>query len=111
TVNHPARVAERIASLDIVSHGRVEFGTGEGATETELGGFNTTQKVKKEMWEEALRETLRMMSLSPYPGYQGEYFSMPERNVIPKPLQKPHPPVWVAASRRETVMLAARMGI
>jgi alkanesulfonate monooxygenase SsuD/methylene tetrahydromethanopterin reductase-like flavin-dependent oxidoreductase (luciferase family) len=52
-----------------------------------------------------------MMQLSPYPGYQGDYFSMPERNVIPKPLQKPHPPVWVAASRRETVMLAARMGI
>ncbi|MGH2364122.1 MAG: LLM class flavin-dependent oxidoreductase [Chloroflexota bacterium] len=109
--NHPARVAERIATLDLVSNGRVEFGTGEGATETEIGGFLTKQKEKKEAWEEATRECLRMMSCTPYPGYEGKYFSMPERNVIPKPLQKPHPPVWVAASRRETVMLAARMGI
>jgi alkanesulfonate monooxygenase SsuD/methylene tetrahydromethanopterin reductase-like flavin-dependent oxidoreductase (luciferase family) len=111
TQNHPARVAERIATLDLVSNGRVEFGTGEGATTTELGGFLTEHKYKKEAWEEATRECLRMMTETPYPGYQGVYFSMPERNVIPKPLQKPHPPVWVAASRRETAMMAARLGI
>jgi alkanesulfonate monooxygenase SsuD/methylene tetrahydromethanopterin reductase-like flavin-dependent oxidoreductase (luciferase family) len=110
-INHPARVAERISSLDIVSNGRVEFGTGEGATTTELGGFNVEHKVKKEAWEEATRECLRMMTLVPYPGYDGAYFSMPERNVVPKPVQKPHPPVWVAASRRETVMVAGRMGM
>ncbi len=109
--NHPARVAERIATLDIVSNGRVEFGTGEGATETEFGGFLTKRNEKKEAWEEATRECLRMMTCVPYPGYEGVHFSMPERNVIPKPIQKPHPPVWVAASRRETVMLAARMGM
>jgi alkanesulfonate monooxygenase SsuD/methylene tetrahydromethanopterin reductase-like flavin-dependent oxidoreductase (luciferase family) len=51
------------------------------------------------------------MDTHPYPGYDGVHFSMPERNIVPKPLQRPHPPVWVAASRRETVMLAARMGI
>jgi alkanesulfonate monooxygenase SsuD/methylene tetrahydromethanopterin reductase-like flavin-dependent oxidoreductase (luciferase family) len=109
--NHPARVAERIAALDLVSRGRVEFGTGEGATTTEIGGFLTNHQEKKQAWEEATRECLRMMTLVPYPGYEGKYFSMPERNVIPKPLQKPHPPVWVAASRTETVMLAARLGI
>jgi alkanesulfonate monooxygenase SsuD/methylene tetrahydromethanopterin reductase-like flavin-dependent oxidoreductase (luciferase family) len=109
--NHPARVAERIATLDLVSNGRVEFGTGEGATTTELGGFGTEHAYKKEAWEEATRECLRMMSETPYPGYDGEYFKMPERNIIPKPLQKPHPPVWVAASRRETAMMAARLGI
>jgi alkanesulfonate monooxygenase SsuD/methylene tetrahydromethanopterin reductase-like flavin-dependent oxidoreductase (luciferase family) len=111
TTTHPARCAERIAALDLVSNGRVEFGTGEGATTTELGGFNTEHKYKKEAWEESTRECLRMMSETPYPGFEGEYFSMPERNVIPKPLQKPHPPVWVAASRRETVMLAGRLGV
>jgi alkanesulfonate monooxygenase SsuD/methylene tetrahydromethanopterin reductase-like flavin-dependent oxidoreductase (luciferase family) len=109
--NHPARVAERIATLDIISNGRVEFGTGEGATETEFGGFLTKRNEKKEAWEEATRECLRMMQCVPYPGYEGVHFSMPERNVIPKPIQKPHPPVWVAASRRETVMLAARLGM
>jgi len=109
--NHPARVAERIATLDLISDGRVEFGTGEGATSTELGGFLTDPRNKKDAWEESTRECLRMMCETPYPGYEGEHFSMPERNVIPRPLQKPHPPVWVAASRRETVMLAARLGM
>jgi alkanesulfonate monooxygenase SsuD/methylene tetrahydromethanopterin reductase-like flavin-dependent oxidoreductase (luciferase family) len=109
--NHPARVAERIATLDLVSDGRVEFGTGEGATTTELAGFGTEHSQKKEAWEEATRECLRMMSETPYPGYEGTYFSMPERNLIPKPLQKPHPPVWVAAARRETAMIAARLGM
>jgi alkanesulfonate monooxygenase SsuD/methylene tetrahydromethanopterin reductase-like flavin-dependent oxidoreductase (luciferase family) len=109
--NHPARVAERIATLDLVSNGRVEFGTGEGATITETSAFGTRREEKKEAWEEATRECLRMMALTPYPGYEGIHFSMPERNVIPKPVQKPHPPVWVAASRLETVMVGARLGI
>jgi alkanesulfonate monooxygenase SsuD/methylene tetrahydromethanopterin reductase-like flavin-dependent oxidoreductase (luciferase family) len=109
--NHPARVAERIATLDLVSNGRVEFGTGEGATETEIGGFGTRREDKKAAWEEATRECLRMMTMTPYPGYEGEHFSMPERNIVPKPLQKPHPPVWVAASRLETVMVGARLGM
>jgi alkanesulfonate monooxygenase SsuD/methylene tetrahydromethanopterin reductase-like flavin-dependent oxidoreductase (luciferase family) len=109
--NHPARVAERIATLDLVSNGRVEFGTGEGATITEIEGFGTKREDKKAAWEEATRECLRMMTMTPYPGYDGEFFSMPERNIVPKPLQKPHPPVWVAASRLETVMVGARLGM
>jgi alkanesulfonate monooxygenase SsuD/methylene tetrahydromethanopterin reductase-like flavin-dependent oxidoreductase (luciferase family) len=63
------------------------------------------------MWEEATRQCVRMMTETPYPGYEGAYFGMPERNVIPKPLQKPHPPLWVASSRRETTMVAARLGM
>ncbi len=109
--NHPARVAERIATLDLVSNGRVEFGTGEGATTTEIEGFGTRREDKKAAWEEATRECLRMMTTTPYPGFEGDYFSMPERNIVPKPLQKPHPPVWVAASRLETVMVGARLGM
>ena len=109
--NHPARVAERIATLDIVSDGRVEFGTGEGATDIELGGFGTPRNDKKAMWEEATRECLRMMSTTPYPGFEGRFFNMPARNIVPKPIQKPHPPVWVAASRRATVQVAGRLGI
>jgi alkanesulfonate monooxygenase SsuD/methylene tetrahydromethanopterin reductase-like flavin-dependent oxidoreductase (luciferase family) len=74
-------------------------------------GFGTAHTEKRSAWEEATRECLRMMTCVPYPGYVGAHFSMPERNVIPKPLQKPHPPVWVAASRRETSMVAARLGM
>jgi alkanesulfonate monooxygenase SsuD/methylene tetrahydromethanopterin reductase-like flavin-dependent oxidoreductase (luciferase family) len=109
--NHPARVAERISSLDILSNGRVEFGSGESASAQELGGFGVERGLKKAMWEESLREITRMMTDEPYGGFEGEFFSMPERNVIPKPVQKPHPPLWVAASRRETTMVAARLGM
>ena len=109
--NHPARTAERISALDLLSNGRVEFGTGESASDMELGGYGVTRGLKKAMWEEATREITNMMTQTPYQGYQGEFFSMPSRNVIPKPLQKPHPPLWVAASRRETTMLAARFGM
>ncbi|MCH8066358.1 MAG: LLM class flavin-dependent oxidoreductase [Chloroflexi bacterium] len=109
--NHPARVAERIATLDLVSDGRVEFGTGESASTMELEGFGVDREEKKLMWEEATRQCVRMMTETPYPGYEGAYFGMPERNVIPKPYQKPHPPLWVASSRRETTMVAARLGM
>ena len=109
--NHPARVAERIAALDILSNGRVEFGSGESASEMELGGFGVERRQKKAMWEEATREVANMMVQTPYAGFEGEFFSMPPRNVIPKPVQKPHPPLWVAASRRETTMVAARLGM
>ena len=95
--NPPARVAERIAALDLLSNGRVEFGTGESASEMELGGFGVERGLKKSMWEEATREIANMMVDVPYAGFEGEHFSMPARNVIPKPLQKPHPPMWVAA--------------
>jgi alkanesulfonate monooxygenase SsuD/methylene tetrahydromethanopterin reductase-like flavin-dependent oxidoreductase (luciferase family) len=109
--NHPARIAERIAALDLISDGRVEFGTGESASDMELGGFQVDRGVKKAMWEESTREITKMMTQEPYEGYEGEFFSMPSRNVLPKPRQKPHPPLWVAASRRETTMVAARLGM
>jgi alkanesulfonate monooxygenase SsuD/methylene tetrahydromethanopterin reductase-like flavin-dependent oxidoreductase (luciferase family) len=109
--NHPARVAERIATLDLVSDGRVEWGTGQSSSRIELEGFNVDPAEKREMWLEAVRETARMLALNPYPGFQGSYFSMPPRNVVPKPLQKPHPPLWVACSNRETIRHAARLGI
>ncbi len=109
--NHPARVAERIAALDLVSNGRVEFGTGESSSIMELGGFRISPDDKRAMWTEAVEQCLNMMVMNPYPGFDGKYFSMPCRNVVPKPLQKPHPPVWVACSNRETIKLAARLGI
>ena len=109
--NHPARVAERIAALDLVSDCRVEFGTGESSSIMELGGFGISPDDKRAMWAEAVEQCLNMMVMTPYPGFDGKYFSMPCRNIVPKPLQKPHPPVWVACSNRETIKLAARLGI
>lgn len=109
--NHPARVAERIATLDLLSGGRVEFGTGESASVMELEGFGIKLEDKSEMWREATEQCLDMLSMTPYPGHQGRFFSMPCRNVVPKPVQKPHPPVWLACSSSETIKKAARNGI
>jgi alkanesulfonate monooxygenase SsuD/methylene tetrahydromethanopterin reductase-like flavin-dependent oxidoreductase (luciferase family) len=109
--NPPARVAERIATLDLVSNGRVDFGSGESSSLAELGGFHVAVDQKRDQWREALEQIANMMAMDPYPGFEGKYFSMPCRNVIPKPVQKPHPPLWVACSNRETIHLAARLGI
>jgi len=109
--NHPARVAEEIATLDLVSNGRVEFGTGESSSLAELGGFKIPVEEKRNQWLEAVEQTCNMMAMEPYPGYEGKYFSMPCRNVVPKPIQRPHPPLWVACSNRETIKLAAKLGI
>ena len=109
--NHPARVAERIATLDLVSGGRVEWGTGESSSRLELDGFGVNYIEKRSMWAEAVRETAKMLVAEPYAGHTGKHFSMPPRNVVPKPVQSPHPPMWVACTNRDTVKLAARLGL
>lgn len=109
--NHPARTAERVAMLDLVSGGRVEFGTGESSSEAELGGFTIDPALKREMWQEGLEVAIRCMTEAPFTGVDGKYVQMPPRNVVPKPVQKPHPPIWVACSRRDTILLAAEKGI
>jgi alkanesulfonate monooxygenase SsuD/methylene tetrahydromethanopterin reductase-like flavin-dependent oxidoreductase (luciferase family) len=109
--NHPARVAERIAMLDLVSNGRVEFGTGESSSVAELGGFGIDPSLKREMWQEGLEVTVRCLTEAPFTGVDGKHVKMPPRNVVPKPVQKPHPPLWVACSRRDTILLAAEKGI
>jgi alkanesulfonate monooxygenase SsuD/methylene tetrahydromethanopterin reductase-like flavin-dependent oxidoreductase (luciferase family)/putative sterol carrier protein len=111
TYNHPARVAETVATLDLVSDGRVEFGTGETSSGAELEGFGVDRTTKREQWEESLQAVTRMMVEEPFAGVDGRFVTMPQRNVVPKPLQKPHPPLWVACSRRETIRLAAEKGV
>jgi alkanesulfonate monooxygenase SsuD/methylene tetrahydromethanopterin reductase-like flavin-dependent oxidoreductase (luciferase family) len=109
--NHPARTAEGLATLDILSDGRLDFGIGEGATRMELGGFRIPAKEKRAMAIEAAEQIANMMVLEPYPGYEGKAFSMPCRNVLPKPVQKPHPPMWMACTNRDTIKIAASLGV
>ncbi|MGH3373110.1 MAG: LLM class flavin-dependent oxidoreductase [Actinoallomurus sp.] len=110
-VNHPARVVERVATLDLVSNGRVDLGTGEASSAAELGGFGVPRGEKRAMWEDAMEALARMFVEEPFAGWESDYIQMPPRNVIPRTLQKPHPPLWVACSRRETIHFAARKGI
>lgn len=109
--NEPARVAERIATLDLLARGRVEFGIGHSKTRVELEGFGIDPRLRHEMSLEALGQVTDMMAHEPYAGHDGTHFSMPARNVVPKPAQRPHPPLWIACSDDETVRLAARLGI
>ncbi len=109
--NPPARVAERIATLDLVSGGRVEFGVGDSKSRMELEGFGVAAEARRAMSTEALAQVADMLTMEPYPGHAGEFFSMPPRNVVPKPVQKPHPPLWMACSDDASIQVAARMGV
>ncbi len=110
TTTHPARCAERIAALDLVSGGRVEFGTGEIASITELEPFGVAFAEKRAIWEEAIQAIIPMFRDGGCE-HHGKYFDMPLRNVVPKPLQKPHPPLWCACSQLETIEMAGRRGL
>ncbi len=109
--NPPARTAETVAMLDLISSGRVDFGIGESATRMELRGFGISARQKRDLSLEAAEQIANMMVMDPYPGYEGEGFSMPCRNVLPKPFQKPHPPMWIACTNRSTIEVAARNGL
>jgi alkanesulfonate monooxygenase SsuD/methylene tetrahydromethanopterin reductase-like flavin-dependent oxidoreductase (luciferase family) len=110
TTNHPARVAERVSTLDLLSHGRVEFGIGEAASVTELHPFDRRFRDKRAVWEDAVKACLPMFWSEGWE-YEGEYFKFPLRNVLPKPKQKPHPPLWVACSQLETIRMAGTRGM
>src|ERR1700689_5513174 len=110
-VNHPARIAERVAMLDHLSEGRFEFGTGRGSSTTEQQGFGITDpELTREMVAETLPEIVRMWKDEDY-SYAGKFFPMPPRTVFPKPSPKPHPPIWMAAGSPETFELAAKQGL
>src|SRR3954453_10919590 len=110
TTNHPARVVERVSTLDLVSGGRVELGLGGGSSVTELHPFDRRFRDKRDIWEDAVRCVLPMFWNEGWE-YHGKWFDFPLRNVVPKPYQKPHPPLWVACSQLDTIEMAGRRGI
>jgi alkanesulfonate monooxygenase SsuD/methylene tetrahydromethanopterin reductase-like flavin-dependent oxidoreductase (luciferase family) len=110
--NHPFRVAEYVSTLDVISDGRVEFGTGRGASPYHVEAFGYSPAESKEVWEESLRVICAMFLHDPFPGWDGKYYQrLPSREIIPKPVQKPHPPLWVAATSPNTFADAARLGL
>jgi len=111
TTNPPARVAERVATLDLVSNGRVELGLGEGGSVTELHPFGVRFRDKREIFDEAVRCLMPMFGATKGHEWKGKHFEFPLRAVVPQPLQKPHPPLWVACSQYETIVRAGRIGM
>ena len=108
--NHPARVVERVSTLDLLSNGRVELGVGEGSSVTELHPFDRRFRDKRAVWEDVMRAMMPMFWSEGWE-YHGEYVDFPLRNVVPKPRQTPHPPLWVACSQLETIVMAGERGI
>ena len=108
--NHPVRTAESVAVLDLLSDGRVEFGTGRSATRLELEGFGIDPQQTREMWREAIGHVVSCWTQDEVE-LQGKYWSLPRRRVLPKPLQQPHPPIWGATTSLEGHTEIGRLGI
>jgi len=110
TTNQPHRVAERVATLDLLSGGRVDLGMGEAAGPAELHPFKIRVRDKRERWQEAVKAIVPMFTKENWE-FHGEYYDFEARNVIPKPYQKPHPPLWVACSNIQTIGKAGEWGM
>ena len=113
-VNHPAKVAERVAMLDHLSEGRFEFGTGRGAGSHEILGFLPGMEDlsgTKEIWEDVIAEFPKMWLQDEYQGYEGKFWSLPPRKVLPKPWGPGHPAMWYAAGNLSSYEMAARKGL
>ena len=107
--HHPVRVAERVAMVDQLSHGRVEFGTGRSAPYEQMG-MGIDPRDTRDMWDESLSMIPRIWG-SDYFEHEGKFWNVPPRQVLPKPFQQPHPPIWVAALQPSTYEIAAQKGI
>lgn len=108
--NHPIRVAERTATLDIVSRGRLEVGTGRSITRIEMEAFGVDPARTRAEWDEALRMLPRMWTEERF-SWDSELIRVPERVIVPKPVQDPHPPLWVSGTQPATATIAGERGI
>jgi alkanesulfonate monooxygenase SsuD/methylene tetrahydromethanopterin reductase-like flavin-dependent oxidoreductase (luciferase family) len=107
----PIRTAERVATLDVISGGRVEFGTGRGASPLEYQAFQRPFEQSRQLWEETLEAVLAIWNADGEPiTRSSEYFEIPNVAVYPRPIQQPHPPVWVASTSLEGYLAAAKQG-
>ena len=109
-MNHPVKVAERIAMLDVLSRGRVDFGIGKGGTAQEAGAFQTEMDEIPAMLEESARMIPRMWREELFE-HHSESIDIPPRPIIPNPHQDPHPPMYLACTRESTLNAAGEWGL
>jgi alkanesulfonate monooxygenase SsuD/methylene tetrahydromethanopterin reductase-like flavin-dependent oxidoreductase (luciferase family) len=108
-VHHPLHTAERLATLDLLSGGRVELGVGRSGHPFQLTPFGVSLEDSRGMWEEALTILPKAWTEEVF-AHQGTYYQIPPREVIPKPLQRPHPPLWGACNQEDTAYMTGKMG-
>lgn len=109
-LHHPFLVAERVATLDVLSRGRADFGCGHGTSPYITEGFGVDAAEGREMADESLRAIMAMFKHERFEGFEGKHWKLPPRQVVPRPIQRPHPPLWVAASNIDTFVQAADRG-
>jgi alkanesulfonate monooxygenase SsuD/methylene tetrahydromethanopterin reductase-like flavin-dependent oxidoreductase (luciferase family) len=108
--NHPIRIAERVATLDILSKGRLNWGTGKSASLVEQQAFESDVPRLHEQWQEALEIIPQMWAAEVF-SYQGKFFKIPPTQVVPKPVQKPHPPMFAACTKPDSAAAVGRLGL
>jgi alkanesulfonate monooxygenase SsuD/methylene tetrahydromethanopterin reductase-like flavin-dependent oxidoreductase (luciferase family) len=109
-MNHPVKVAERIATLDLLSQGRLHFGVGKGGTQQESGTFGYDLETLQPQIDEAMYLIPKIMVQDEIE-YDGEYIQIPRRPIHPKPYQDPHPPMYLACTRSDSLVTAGSRGI
>src|SRR2546427_748941 len=108
--HHPLRLAEQTALVDIVSRGRLEVGFGRGNRPAEFRGYNVPQQENRDRFEEAVEIiTQAWTQMEPF-SYEGRFFTIRDTRVMPKPLQKPHPPVYQVCGSKESIEGTAARG-
>ena len=109
--HNPFYVAERVATLDVLSDGRVEFGSGRGTSPYVVEGLGFDPAEGREIGREAMGAILQMFEQDLFSGHNGKHFDLPPRHVVPRPLQLPHPPLWYVASNFDTYERAGKDGV
>lgn len=108
--NHPVRVAEKVAMLDCLSNGRVDLGSGRSTTPAELYGFGLNPDDSRAQWSEGLDAVVHCLA-NPNVAFDGDFVQIPPRTVVPRPVQKPHPPLWVGGVGPGNAERAAKKGL
>lgn len=108
--NHPVRIAERVAMLDCLSGGRVDLGSGRSTTPAELYGFGIDPEQSRAQWQEGIDAVARLLAEENVV-LDGEFVKMPARTVVPRPVQQPHPPLWVGGVGPGNAERAAKKGL
>jgi alkanesulfonate monooxygenase SsuD/methylene tetrahydromethanopterin reductase-like flavin-dependent oxidoreductase (luciferase family) len=108
-LQHPLRIAEDAATVDILSEGRLDFGVGRGTIAIHFQGYHVSRDESRERFEEALTIIERAWTQDSF-SFEGKFFQIPETAVVPKPFQKPYPPLRIAANSPETAAFAGERG-
>jgi alkanesulfonate monooxygenase SsuD/methylene tetrahydromethanopterin reductase-like flavin-dependent oxidoreductase (luciferase family) len=108
-LHHPLVIAEEIATLDLLSGGRVDIGLGRGYQHYEFARFGQELEAARARWDESIDIIIKAFEAKPFT-YEGKHFRLPETSLYPQPLQRPHPPIWVTAQSPYAIEATVRRG-